>query len=261
MKKYFKIWRQLSLNAINSYLANRLSSVAFLIGKFVRFGFFLLLIISIFKFTNNWAGYSKYEVILFFLTFNLLDVLGQAFLRGIYLFKDDINRGHFDYIISKPVNSLFFSLSRLTDILDIIFLFPIILLIIYTVSKLPFAVMVTNVLAYLFFILISLLIILALHIISACITIFTKEGENFIWLYRESISVGRFPPEIFSPAMQFLFTFIMPVIVIVAFPAKALLGILSWQGAVFALIYALVFFSLSLLLWKISLKHYASASS
>lgn len=261
IKKYFKIWRQLALIAINSYLATRLSSATFLIGKFVRFGFFLLLIISIFKFTGNLAGYTKYEVILFFLTFNLLDVLGQAFLRGVYQFKYDINRGYFDYAISKPVNPLFYSLVKLTDILDLIFLIPIIGLIIYTVFMLAIKITAINIILYIFFSLISLFIILALHIISASVTIFTKEGENFIWLYRESISTGRFPPEIFSPIMQLIFTFIMPTIIIVSFPAKAMLGILSLQNGILAIAYALGFFILSLLIWKLSLRHYASASS
>ncbi len=260
LKKYFRIWKQLSNCAISSYLSSRLDAVSYFTGKVIRFSFFLVLIISIFHFTSSLAGYSKYEVIFFFLTFNLMDVLAQAFFRGIYMFQGDIRRGNFDYLISKPVNPLFYCLTRLTDILDILFLIPIVILLFYVGSQLAL-VSFLNILAYLFFVFLGLVIILALHIFSACVTIWTAQSEGIIWLYRDLMALGRFPPEIFSPLIQILFTFVLPIIVIVAFPVKALLGILPWYWAIFAFVYALGFFTLSLWFWQISLKKYASASS
>jgi len=231
------------------------------LGKLVRFGFFLLLIVSIFNYTNTMAGYSKYEVILFFLTFNLLDVLAQAFFRGIYMFQNDVKQGNFDYVLSKPVNPLFYSMSRITDIMDMIFLFPISGLIIFTVYKLPIDVGWENILGYAVFIGIGMVIVIAIHILAACVTIWSVENENTIWVYRDAMTVGRFPPEIFSVTVQAVFTFVIPIIVIVAFPTKTLLGLLSWQWMVFGAVYAILFFAVSLIIWKISLKKYSSASS
>ncbi len=259
--KYFKVWKQLSSNAISSYLTNRIDAASYFIGKLIRFGFFLLLIFSIFNFTDSLAGYGKYEVILFFLTFNLVDVLAQAFFRGIYLFKDDVRLGNFDYIISKPINPLFYALTRLTDILDIIFLAPIILLIIYIIPQLSVAVTWINVLFYIVFLIMGQIIILGIHILSACVTIWTMESENFIWLYRESMTIGRFPPEIYSSFIQFVFTFIMPIIIVVAFPTRALLGLIDFNSILIAAGITVIFFGGSLFLWKISLRHYSSASS
>lgn len=230
-------------------------------GKLVRFGFFLLLIISIFNYTDSMAGYSKYEVILFFLTFNLLDVLAQAFFRGIYHFGNDVKQGNFDYNLIKPVNPLFYLLSKITDVLDMFFLIPIVGLIFFVVGKLPIVIGWENILGYLLFIMSGLIIIVAFHIFAACVTIWSMENENIIWLYRDLMNIGRFPPEIFSSSIQAFFIFIIPVIIIVAFPVKALLGILSWQWMVFGFLYAILFFAISLLIWKASLKKYSSASS
>lgn len=261
MKKYYKVWKQLSNCAISSYLSNRIDSSCYFAGKIIRFAFFLLLIFSIFKFTDTMAGYGKYEVILFFLTFNLMDTLPQAFFRGIYHFKNDVRKGDFDYVISKPVNPLFYSLARMTDILDIIFLLPIIILIIYAVIKLGIAPIFINLLFYCLFIALGMIIILGIHILSACITIWTMESENFIWFYRESMTIGRFPPEIYSPAVQFIFTYIMPIIIIAAFPTKILLGLLTFKAGIIAFVVAILFFIVSVSLWNVSLKHYSSASS
>ncbi|MBI4812129.1 ABC-2 family transporter protein [Candidatus Falkowbacteria bacterium] len=261
MSKYYKVLKQLITLASGSYLSSRLDSVAYFLGKIVRFTFFLIFILSLFKFTETFVGYSKYEAVLFFLTFNLADVLAQALFRGIYMFKNDVKLGNFDFVLSKPINPLFYSFMRLTDILDTIFLIPIVSLIIFTVIKLGVAISFNNVFLYILFLTFSQLIIMGIHVLAASLTIWATEAENFIWLYRESMTVGRFPPEIFPSALQWIFTLIIPVIIIVAFPAKALLGVLNWQWAVFALIYAIGFFAISLLVWKISLKHYSSASS
>jgi ABC-2 type transport system permease protein len=259
--KYARIWKQLSSLAIGSYLSNGIDSATYLAGKLIRFGFFLLLIISIFRFTDTLAGYSKYEVILFFLTFNLVDVFAQALFRGIYVFRYDISRGNFDFVLSKPVNPLFYSLSRLTDVLDFIFLLPIAGLIAYVMAKLPNPVGLSGVLLYGAFVLTGMIIALGIHIIAASVTIWKIESENFIWLYRESMTIGRFPPEIYSPAVQAVFIFAVPIITIVAFPVKAVLQALSWRWMLFALFYAAGFFAFSLRLWEWGLKKYSSASS
>jgi ABC-2 type transport system permease protein len=261
IKKYIRIWKQLSSLAIGSYWSNRIDSAAYLAGKLVRFGFFLLLIISLFSFTDNLAGYSKYEVVLFFLTFNLLDVSAQALFRGIYAFRADIQRGNFDFVLSKPVNPLFYSLSRMTDILDIILIAPIIALIVCVMGKLPEPPDMVHVFLYAVLVMAGMVIILGIHIISASVAIWKIESENFIWLYREAMTIGRFPPEVYSPTVRSLFTYVIPIIIAVAFPVKVLLHDLDWRWTIFTMLYAAAFFGFSLIMWKAGLKAYSSASS
>lgn len=261
MIKYFRVWKQLTSCAISSYLSNRLDSFSYFLGKLLRFGFFLILIYAIFNYTDQLAGYSKYQVLIFFLTFNLMDVLPQAFFRGIYMFRNNVRHGNFDYVLAKPVNPLFYSLTQLTDLLDIIFLLPIIGLLAYTAGQLPNPVGVTQIVAYFVFVVLGQLIILGIHIISAGLTVWTAESDNFIWLYRELMTIGRFPPEIFSPNIQLFFTFILPIIIITALPSKMLLGLFDWQSLVLSLLYATIFFVAAIIFWNLSLKKYSSASS
>lgn len=261
MRKYFRVWKQLAILSISSYFSNRIEYGSYFVGKILRFLFFLAMILAIFSHTKSLAGYSKYQVIIFFLTAFLVDSLGQAFFRGIYLFRQDVQKANLDYIISKPINPLFFVLTRSTDILDIFFLVPVILLIIYVFFKLGILSSFLALLLYTLFIGLSLLITSALHIMSAATTIFTMDSETFIWLYRSSLFAALFPPEIFPRSVQHIFTFVMPIVVVVAFPAKAVLGLITLQNTLVGLAVAFVFFFGSLLLWKTALKHYSSASS
>ena len=217
--------------------------------------------LAIFSHAQNIAGYTKYQVIIFFLTSFFMDSLGQAFFRGIYLFRQDVQRANFDYVMVKPVNPLFFILTRMTDILDIALLLPLIILIAYTFSKLGVLGNPVAIFYYLFFIALGFIVVASLHVISAALTVWTMESEVFIWFYRTATFAALFPPEIFSHPIQLFFTFVIPIVVIVAIPAKALMGLLTLEMALIALAVAIAFFGGSLLLWKTSLKHYSSASS
>lgn len=261
VKKYSKIYFQLVNCAFSSYLSNRLDSIGYFLGKMVRFIFFLILVISIFRFTDNLAGYGMYEVILFFLTSNLIDVSAQFLFRGMYTFKNIIITGHFDYILSKPMNALFYVMNKLVDILDLIFLMLIVGGIIYTMMLLVNKISVQGILWYVLLIMNGMFIVFGIHIFVAALAIRFYESENLIWLYRESMTLGRMPPEIFSAPIRCIFTAIIPIFVMIAFPVKALLGALDFRWVIFAFLLSLVLIIFSLWFWRNSLKYYSSASS
>mgnify|MGYP001572754156 CR=1 FL=1 len=259
--KYVKIWRQLTVCSFSSTLSNRVDALSYLLGKIVRFAFFWLFISSLFHFTSTFAGYTKYEALLIYLTFNVIDVLAQIFLRGIYLFRHDVNSGAFDYTLAKPLSPLFYILSRLNDLLDIIFSLPIIALLIYVITKLPVSLTLPNILLYIFLVILGLSLVLSLHIISAAITIRTVESDHIIWFYRDALGLARLPTDILPDLLKIIFTYVLPVIVAVTFPTKALLGRLDLSSILLAIGLTLIFYSLSLHLWKSNLKKYSSASS
>jgi ABC-2 type transport system permease protein len=259
--KHLKVWKQLAVMSFGSYASNWIDYLAYFLGKMVRLVFFILLIVSVFGHVDSLAGYDENEVLLFFLSFNLMDVLAQALFRGIYLFRDDIRSGNFDFTLEKPINPLFFAMSRLIDILDIIFLFPIIALTVLAITQLPQDISLISWFTAGLYCLISLVLLTSIHILSAAVTVMTAESENLIWLYRESMAIGRFPPEIYSRTLRTVFTYLMPVIIIVAMPVKALIGLLAWQNMLISIIIAILFFSASILAWNQGIKHYSSASS
>lgn len=261
IKKYIKIYLQLVNCAFSSYLSNRIDSLGFFLGKIARFILFLTLLVSIFRFTDNLAGYGMYEAILFFLSFNLIDVGAQFLFRGVYFLKKDIIYGQFDYVLSKSVNKLFYTMSRLVDILDLIFLLFIAAGIIYVFEKLGNKVSFHGVIIFILLSINSLVLIFSIHATIAALSIRYFESENLIWLYRESMTFGRMPPEIYSGTIQFIFTFLMPIFIMVAFPIKSMLGMLDMRMLIFAAFLSIMGVFFAIWLWKNSLDYYSSASS
>lgn len=218
------------------------------------------MIVAVFNYAQGFAGYTKEQALLFFITFNLVDVASQAVFRGVYRFAYDVNRGTFDAILTKPINSLFYIMTRLTDILDILFLVPIAGALVYIIFQLP-GLTLTLFAWYAGFLVLGLILTTAIHILTAALCLWTTENENIIWFYRQATIVATFPADILSVIWQIVFTFALPIIIMMAYPARALLGTITPGEIITGVLVTTFFFGGSLLVWSLSLKHYASASS
>ncbi len=260
MKKYLRVWYLTTSNAVSKDLSNRLGAFLFVLGKASRlllFGAFLFLLFSN---RRTLAGYSLPEAILFFLTFNLIDSLSQLLFRGVYYFRNLVVRGELDYILSRPIRPLFAVLTSHTDVLDFILLWPIAAALVFSFSKIP-GLNLLNYFVYLALIFNGLLLAAAFHILILALAITTSEVDNAVMIYRDLSSLGRVPVDLYREPIRFLVTFVLPVGIMVTFPVKALMGLLSLPVILISLVVTAVFFIFSLKVWGRSLRDYSSASS
>lgn len=260
MKRYFKIWLILTGAASQIAFQSRFGAGVFIIGKILRFLFFLLFLLLLSSKTNAIAGYSLWQIILFFITFNLIDTLAQFFLREVYRFRSYVVSGDFDYILTKPVSPLFRSLFGGSDILDLSIIFLSLAFIIFAAGKIG-GISLLGVILYVVFILNAFLIALAFHIFVLAIGVLTTEVDNTIMLYRDITQMGRVPVDIYKEPLRGILTFVVPVGIMMTFPAKVLMGLLSLGTIVASVFIGILSVVLSLWFWRFSLKHYASASS
>lgn len=258
--KYIRLWFMMTLMVSQNAFATRFGAMLFVFGKLIRFVFFMFFLLVITSRTHAILGYTLWEVILFYITFNLIDSVAQFFLREVYRFRQYVVTGDFDYYLTKPIPVLFRLLFGGSDILDI----PIILIscgfIIVAFSNIgsitPF-----NILTYLLLVINGLVIAIGFHILVLAIGVISTEVDNTLWLFRDLTQMGRFPIDIYKTPLRQVITFIIPVGVMVTFPAKALLGLLSFNMVLVSVFVGGAFLYLSIMFWRFSLKKYSSASS
>lgn len=260
MLKYLKLWLKLSSFSFQTFFVSRFGALLFLCGKVLRFIFFLVFLIVLLSKTKVLAGYDIWQVLLFYLTFNLIDSTTQMLFREVYRFRTQIVTGSFDLILVKPVNVLFRSLFGWTDILDLITILPLVVFIIYIANYLH-SLTLMNVILYIFLVLNSLLLAMSFHIMVLSLAILTTEIDHAIMIYRDFTSMGRFPIDIYKEPLRSLVTFAVPVGLMMSFPVQALLGQLKITLLVISISFGIVVWILSLKLWHYSLKKYTSASS
>lgn len=263
MKKYLKIWWQLALINFESQYGSgsKLNTALLILGKLIRLGFVLLFLIFLLDHSKTIAGYSLFQTLLFFMTFNLIDIVVQFFFRGIYVTRSLVQQGYLDGILIKPIDPLFRLAAHIIDFLDLLTLVPVTAILIYVISKLETPITPGGVLLYLLLGLVGFVIAMAIHIFVAALAVVTQEIDNEIWIYRDLMTMGRFPVDIYSAPVQFILTFVVPISVMISFPAKALMGLLTGEWVMMAVVIAVVFLTSSLLYWSYALRKYSSVSS
>lgn len=256
-----RAWLRLATNNFSTLMATKLSFFCYLSGKVVRFIFYLVFLFSLMGQSKVLAGYSRYEVLVFFLTFNFIDITAQIFFRGTYAIGHGlIARGRFDHVLLKPFSPLLHSISHLVDFIDLATWLVLLPFLLWAIAQVQ-GVERLSLLLYAMLLLGGLLIATAFHILAASVAIITFESHHVMFLYRNLGEMLRFPIDIYPPALQVVMTSILPVGVMIAFPVKGLLGELSFWLVLYAFLLAIIFFWCSLRTWSWALRHYQSASS
>lgn len=260
MKRYFLVWLRFAINGFQSQLSNRFALIILLIGKMLRFTIFTVFIVILVNRTKVLAGYSLDQTIFFFLSFNLIDIISQLLFREVYRFRQAVVLGTFDFYLTRPINVLYRALLGGPDLLDFITLIPLIAAVAIFMNRLHIADF-TNILIYISLLLIGFVIALSFHILVLSLAVLTSEIDHAIMMYRDVVGMGRFPIDIYKEPFRGFLTFVIPVGMMMSFPTKALLGLLSPQLIIYSVVFALVIFYLSLKVWDFSLRQYSSASS
>lgn len=249
----------MSRNSFSMLIDQKLALSIFLIGKMFRFSIFFGFLYFLLLGTKTLAGYSSNQIIFFFLTFNLIDVVTQFFFREVYRFRPMVINGDFDLVLVKPLNALFRVLLGGADIIDLITIPPLIILTIYFGFLLHPSLIHTT--YYVILLLNGFLIATAFHIIILSFSIVTLEVDHSIMIYRDLTSLGRLPVDIYKQPLQAFLTYIIPVGVMITLPGKAIMGLVSPIGISIALLVGAVSIFLALKFWNYALTKYSSASS
>lgn len=260
MKKYLRVWWIFTINSFQTQLLVRWGVILFIVGKLLRFFIFIFFIYILIGKTNSLLNYSLDQVILFYLTFSLVDTLVQTVFREVYRFRYVVVSGSFDFYLIKPINPLFRSLVTGPDIIDLFLLIPLIGAIAIYIQRLDLFTIIGLIL-YILLILIAFLLALSFHILVLSLAILTTEIDHAVLVYRDTTGMGRFPIDIYKEPIRGLLTFVVPVGIMMSFPVKALLGLISWELLIYSLILAVILLYISIKIWHYSLRQYSSASS
>lgn len=247
------------MNSFQTFFISRVSATLFLLGKILRFIFFLIFLVILVNKTKVLAGYNIWEVSLFYLTFNFIDSTTQMLFRDVYRFRQMILTGNFDLLLVKPMNSLFRVLFGGTDLLDFITLFPFLIFIIFLTTKIS-TVTLVGVLLYIILLINAMIIATSFHIMVMALAVLTSEIDHAIMIYRDIAGMGRIPIDIYQEPFRSLVTFIIPVGIMMSFPVKALIGSLNLTSIISSLVIGAGLFLTSVGMWNFALKRYTSAA-
>lgn len=262
MKAYLRVWLKLTAQQFQSQVANaRGAAILFIFGKLFRLATAFLFIWVIMDRAKLIAGYNLSQAIFILALFNLISSLTQLLMRGIYVFRQKVVDGTFDFYLLNPLSELFYSLFSYTDPLDLILFLPYVGIVIWSWVGTGFPITLISVLFIILIICIAEIMILSLYILIISIGVRYLEVDNTIMLYRDLEKMASMPIEIYGKYGSTVLTYVFPFALMATIPARLTFGLFNpWYLIIFAVL-ALVQLKLSLWFWHRSLLTYSSASS
>lgn len=240
----------------------------------MNLGFYLLVFKQVPELVKG-EGWGQYEFFVFLATTMLVNSLVQAFfMPNAQEFSEMIRTGGLDFALLKPIDTQFLiSLRRIEWSSFANFALGIVLLgfSLWKLTTRPDDPLVLSPLAivlYPFYLLCGIAILYSLMISLAATSIWLGRNQTLynFWFYITNFS--RYPMEIYSGTfglpLRRLFTYLIPILIVVNVPAKLLAMPLERSNwllvgfAVFATVFSLV---ASRFVFQSALKSYRSASS
>ncbi|MBP9762510.1 ABC-2 family transporter protein [Patescibacteria group bacterium] len=258
---YFRIWRRFIVMNFRTVTTSWLEFACYVMAKLLRMGFFFVFVYALFRNTESLVGYSKGEVLLFFAVMNTVDIAFQLIARGLTTIPSMVRRGEYDILLSKPVSPFFASCFKMFDFLDLTTVPAAIAFLGIAIHALPYSVTPQHVLIAVVCWFCSLVMAVSLNVIIASLAFWFTEIENGFWIYRDLVYVGRFPPEIYTSSIRTIFTYLIPILLIVSTPAKALMGQASFGLVATGFIVTVLLVLAARITWQKALRRYASASA
>jgi ABC-2 type transport system permease protein len=235
----------------------------------MNLGFYLI----VFEYTRSIgsleSGWTKYQFFIFMGTTTLINSLVQAFfMPNAEEFSELIRTGGLDFALLKPIDTQFLISLRKVEWSSLANCLLAILLMIFSLWKLDFMPHTLQLLLYPLYVLCGTAILYSLMIGMAAVSVWLGRNQSLydFWFYITNFS--RYPMEIYrgpiGTPLQWAFTFVIPVLVVVNIPARLLAKPLSgndWPLAMYTLLATLGSLAISRWVFNRSLLSYRSASS
>jgi ABC-2 type transport system permease protein len=258
----------------SNFMIECLSSISWVL---MNLGFYLL----IFQYTNEigrGSGWGKFEFFVFLSTTMFVNSVVQAFfMPNAQEFSELIRTGNLDFALLKPIDTQFLISLHRVEWSALANFFVGLLLLVYSLVQLttravdPLVLHPVMLVLYPFYVACGIAILYGLMITLAATSIWLGRNQSLydFWFYITNFS--RYPMEIyagrFGTPLRLIFTYLIPVLIVVNVPARLLAlplrpqDPISWGLPIFAVIATLGSLVGSRYVFQRALISYRSASS
>lgn len=262
LRAYWRVWWRLTTLQFQQQVANaRLAAVFFILGKLIRLASAFLFIYVVVGKTEALAGYSLPQAVLILAIFNFIQTFTQLFFRGVYLFRQKVVDGSFDFYLLNPLSELFYALFSYTDPLDLFLIVPYGGIVVWALGYAGYSLTFSTFLLFLAAFALACLLVFSLHVLVVSIGVRFLEVDNTIMLYRDLEKMAAYPIQIYGRAGELIFTYLIPFTLLATTPARLIFGLASPSVLLYFIPFTLIITLASLSIWRRSLKSYSSASS
>lgn len=215
--------------------------------------------------TSNFLGYSKYESFILLGTYRLSSNIAYfLFYERLHELKHLIRgTGHetFDTVLTKPIDSQFYTSVGKYGFVFLSQIFIGAAFVFYGLSKEPREIQMFQIVAYVFLLVLGVLLLYVLYSVLRSIIFWVQEFEVSEGLYDTYRNFGKYPSQLYQGSFGVVLNLVIPITLIGSLPVEILLGkVPEYMLIVYAAV-MLMLFLFTRFFWLLSVKKYSSFSS
>lgn len=260
MKRYLRIYKRFlifNFLFLFTYRANFINSVI----SSVAWGIFsILTVVLLTSKTPDVFGWTREELLILTGCYGvIIGFFHMFFSRNFDRFARIINRGELDLVLTKPLDSQFLLSTFIVNYTSLLRVLIGIIFVLYMVQKSGAQINALQISGFVLISFFSITLLYSIWFIVITFTVWFNRLFNLADLMFTISSVTGKPAEMYRVFSEYLFLFLLPLIVIVVTPARFLIRKMTFEEMVILMIFSLSIFYISRIFWKFALRFYTSA--
>ncbi|MEI6560621.1 MAG: ABC-2 family transporter protein [Verrucomicrobiota bacterium] len=267
MRRYFAIYAIMFRNSLIREMSFKANFLLWIVVELLWFLGQIVFIEVIFQYVDAIGDWSKWEMILLIGTHQLISQIFQAFFYlNVVNIPEMVRTGRMDFMMLLPIDTQFAVSTRQFGFDSVINAGVSVFIIGLALGKLGIHPSAPQMLLYAAAVGFGITIHYSIMFFLTTLSFWIVRAQGLVYGYYNLFNIARYPDSIFkgAGAFKFVFSWIIPVILVANVPARVLIG--AAKGDIFPPLLHLgaatfVALSLNRLLWKLALSRYTSASS
>lgn len=216
----------------------------------------------IFAHTGTLGGWKSDELLalvgIYFLVGGFIKFVIQPSMQRL---MEDVRTGTLDFMLTKPEDAQLLASIRQVQIWKLIDVILGLALVMLAVARIGTQVGAAQALGFGVALLAGGAIVYAFWLLLATLVFWFVRIDNILVIFQSVYEAGRWPVGIYPGWLQMVLTFLVPVAFAVTVPAEAVVGRLTPEALLGAVLLALVMLTISRQFWRIGVRHYSGASA
>ena len=263
-RRYARIYAALWKNSVTREMMFKGNFLLWIVVEMAWFALQLGFISVLYLHTDSIGTWTKWQVVLLVGTSHFIQQIFQTFfLVNCVNLSELVRSGKLDFLLMLPINTRFLLSLRQVDLGGFINAASALGVMIYAGIRLQLSPSLPMLLGFAALCFIGICIHYCLMFSLATVSFWTVKAQGIVYGYYNLFNIARMPDDAFPKGGIFrsVFTFVLPVLLVSNVPARLLTDRLSSSSIGLLIGLALACAIISEWLWRLSLRHYTSASS
>jgi len=264
LRKYRDVYAIMFRNSLIREMSFKANFLLWLGVEFLWFLGQLVFIEVIFAFVDRIGDWTKWDMVLLVGTHQLISQIFQAFFyANLANLPELIRTGRLDFLLLQPVDTQFVVSAKQFGLDNLVNALIGIAFVIFALIKMSVIPTAGQIALYIVAVGFGVAIHYSVLFTLAAVSFWIVRSQGLIYGYYSLFNLGRYPDVIYQGVFKFVFSWLIPVIVVTNVPARLLIRAADspWPLILQLAVAATLVTTATRIFWRTALKRYSSASS